>query len=164
MPAPAANCTARSSTASAPRAPSLTAAPRRRPAFGIAALKYLWNWDLSPVRVEMPGEEVVARFVVAGNAHSYGGGFQLTPRAELTDPDLDLCMFDAGKRWDYLRFAVAAVRGGHVDMPGVIYRKVRSARITSAAGRAAPVQLDGEVTGGLPLSLEAIPEGVRLLV
>lgn len=133
-------------------------------AFALAALRYIWQWDIRPVRVHMPDEEVVGRFVVVGNAHSYGGGFQLTPKAELTDPDLDLCIFDSENRMDYLRFALAAVRGWHREMPGVIYRKVRKARISSAAREDAPVQLDGEVTGGLPLCLEAIPQGVKLLV
>jgi YegS/Rv2252/BmrU family lipid kinase len=133
-------------------------------AFGLAALKYIWHWDLRPVRVQMQGEEVIARFVVAGNAHSYGGGFRLTPRAELTDPNLDLCIFDSESRTEYLRFAMASVAGWHPVMPGVTYRKVRNARIVSAAKEDAPVQLDGEVTGGLPLCLEAIPGGVKLLV
>lgn len=133
-------------------------------AFALAALKYMWQWDIRPVRVQMPGEEVVARFVVAGNAHSYGGGFRITPRADLSDPDLDLCMFDSEDRLEYVRFALAAVAGRHQDMPGVTYRKVKRAIIMSAAHDDAPVQLDGEVTSGLPLLLEAVPEGLNLLV
>lgn len=133
-------------------------------AFGVAAAKFVVDWDLAPVRVHMPGEEVVARFVVAGNARSYGGGFQLTPRANLTDPDLDLCIFESDFRGDYLRYAMAALMGFHREMPGVIYRKVKSARITSAARHEAPVQLDGEVTGRLPLALEAVPTAANLLV
>jgi len=133
-------------------------------AFGIAALKYIWNWDLQPVRVQLPGEEVVGRFVVAGNARSYGGGFKLTPAADLSDPDLDICIFQSGNRLEYLKYALAAVAGWHRGMENVVYRKVRAARIESAAGEDAPVQLDGEVTGGLPLQLEAIPEAVKLLV
>ncbi|HWI51988.1 MAG TPA: diacylglycerol kinase family protein [Symbiobacteriaceae bacterium] len=133
-------------------------------AFGIAALKYIWNWNLQPVRVELPGEEVVGNFVVAGNAHSYGGGFQLTPSADLSDPELDICIFTSEKRFEYLKFALAAVAGWHRGMENVVYRKVRAAKIHSAADESPPVQLDGEVTGGLPLQLVAIPEGVKLLV
>lgn len=133
-------------------------------AFAISALKFLWRWNLSPFRVHMPGEEVVARFMVAGNARSYGGGFRLTPRADLTDPELDLCIFSSESRFDYLKFSLAAIFGQHRAMPGVIYRKVKSAGITSAAREDAPVQLDGEVTGRLPLTLEAVPEALNLLV
>lgn len=133
-------------------------------AFGFAALKYFWRWDVQPVRVQLPGEEVVGRFVIAGNAHSYGGGFKMTPDADLTDPDLDLCIFQSENRLSYLKYALAAVAGWHQGMEGVVYRKVRAARITSASAADAPVQLDGEVTGGLPLQLEAIPEAVKLLV
>jgi diacylglycerol kinase (ATP) len=132
-------------------------------AFGISALQYIWNWALPPFRVALEnGEEFEARFLVAGNAHSYGGGFRLTPDAELTDPFLDLCIFSAGARFDYLKMAVAAAAGFHRKLPGVTYRKVRKAWV--AAATPVPVQLDGEVTGDLPLTLEAIPAGVRLLV
>jgi diacylglycerol kinase (ATP) len=134
-------------------------------AFALAALKYIWDWKLAPVRVLLEdGEEQVARFVVAGNAHSYGGGFRVTPLAELVDPDLDLCMFDAEARLSYLSFALAAVVGRHRSLPGVTYRKVRRAKILSAAQQTAPVQLDGEVIGSLPLCLESVPDGVKLLV
>jgi YegS/Rv2252/BmrU family lipid kinase len=134
-------------------------------AFGVAALKYFWRGEFQPVRVQFPGEEVVGRFVVAGNAHSYGGGFRLTPNADLTDPELDICVFNADNRMEFLKFALAAVAGWHQGMANVVYRKVRSARILSASeDEAAPVQLDGEVTGGLPLQLEAIPAAVNLLV
>lgn len=134
-------------------------------AFAIAALKFIREWNLLPVRVHLPGgEELLARFVVVGNAHSYGGGFRLTPGAELTDPHLDVCIIQSQDRLDYLNFALASVRGWHVHMPGVTYRKVGHLRITSAAAQDAPVQLDGEVTGGLPLTLEAIPGALKLLV
>jgi diacylglycerol kinase (ATP) len=134
-------------------------------AFAIAALKFIHEWNLLPVRVHLPGgEELIARFVVVGNAHSYGGGFQLTPSAALTDPHLDVCIIQSQDRLDYLNFALASVRGWHVHMPGVTYRKVGRLSITSAASQDAPVQLDGEVTGCLPLTLEAIPEAVKLLV
>lgn len=136
-------------------------------AFGVAALKYFWRGEFQPVRVQFPGEEVEGRFVVAGNAHSYGGGFKLTPNADLTDPELDVCVFNADNRLEFLKFALAAVAGWHQGMQNVVYRKVRSARILSATDDdldAAPVQLDGEVTGGLPLQLEAIPAAVNLLV
>lgn len=134
-------------------------------AFVISAMKFLWNWQLEPFRVHLPGEEdVLGRFVVAGNAHSYGGGLRLTPEADLSDPNLDLCIFTSESRSVYLAYAAAAFFGTHPALPGVIYRKVSRALITSAGRTDAPVQLDGEVTGVLPLALEAIPGGVSLLV
>jgi len=133
-------------------------------AFAVSALKFVWNWNLQPFRVQMNGAEVVGRFVVAGNGHSYGGGFQLTPLASLDDPELDICVFSSGSRLDYLKYATASIFGSHRQMPGVIYQKVRRVRITADGRAAVPVQLDGEVTGTLPLQLEAIPDGVKLLV
>lgn len=134
-------------------------------AFGLAALKFIWQWNLNPFWVHIPGDTpFVGRFLVAGNAHSYGGGFQLTPRAELTDPYLDLCIFTSGSRADYLNYTLAAILGLHREMPGVIYRKVTSCRIASASRQEVPIQLDGEVVGVLPVTLEALPRALKLLV
>lgn len=134
-------------------------------AFGVAAARFIWRWELAPFRVHLPEDNaIIGRFVVAGNAHSYGGGLQLTPRAELTDPYLDLCIFTSNARADYIRYALAAVLGLHREMPGVVYRKVKSVRITSAAQQDAPIQLDGELAGTLPVTLQAIPAALRLLV
>lgn len=134
-------------------------------AFGVAALKFMWQWQLRPFMAQVPDENpVIGRFLVAGNAHSYGGGFQLTPQAELTDPYIDLCIFTGDGRGAYLRYALAALVGWHRQMPGVVYRKVKAVEITNASRRKASYQLDGEVVGELPLKIEAIPEGVSLLV
>lgn len=133
-------------------------------AYGVAAMKVISEWALSPLRIKLADEEIIGRFVVAGNAHSYGGGFKVTPRADLRDPMLDLCIFTSDRRADYLPYAVAALRGQHQEMPGVIYRKVSQAVIENAAERPALVQLDGELAGEVPLVLEAMPEALRLLV
>jgi YegS/Rv2252/BmrU family lipid kinase len=130
-------------------------------AFGLSAMKFVRNWHLPPFLVELDRELMPARFVVAGNAHSYGGGFQITPQADLSEPCLDLCIFTQELRMDYLQIALAAVAGRHLRMAGVTYRKVRRVRIL---GDQVPVQLDGEVTGSLPLTLEAVPGSLKLLV
>lgn len=134
-------------------------------AFAVSALKVAYDWNLSPFRVHLPGgEEVVGRYVVAGNAASYGGGFQVTPRADLKDEYLDLCIFTSEKLIDYVIYATAALVGAHRELDGVIYRKVQRCQITQAGYQAANVQLDGEVSGELPLTLEAIPRSLKLLV
>lgn len=130
-------------------------------AFGLSAMKFVRNWNLPAFSVQLESEEIPARFVVAGNAHSYGGGFRLTPQADLSEPVLDLCIISREERMEYLPVAMAAVGGWHLGLSGVTYRKVRRARII---GDPVPVQLDGEVTGSLPLTLEAVEAGLNLLV
>lgn len=134
-------------------------------AFALAALQYVRQWRLDPFRVELPGgESFVGYFAVAGNGHSYGGGFRLTPEANLTDPNLDLCIFTTDQMVDYFRFSLAALAGAHRLLPGVIYRKVPEIRVTSLSDQRVPFQVDGEVVGNLPVTLTTVPGGVRLLV
>lgn len=134
-------------------------------AFALAALQYVRQWPMEPFHIELPdGETFAGYFAVAGNGHSYGGGFRLTPEANLKDPNLDLCIFTSDQRVDYFRFALAAWAGTHRKLPGVIYRKVPGLRITGPEGARIPFQVDGEVVGTLPLTLTTVPDGVRLLV
>ncbi|MGE5672920.1 MAG: diacylglycerol/lipid kinase family protein [Mycobacterium leprae] len=134
-------------------------------AFAVSAIRVIHEWNLPPLWVELEdGERIEGRFIVAGNAHSYGGGFQFTPRAKLEDPHLDLCIFESGAKVDYIKYVLAAPFGAHLMLDGVTYRKVRKARVMAGADHNVPVQLDGEVAGALPLTLESIPEGVKLLV
>lgn len=133
-------------------------------AFVVSALEFFRDWNLPCFRVELDDEQIDACFLVAGNAQSYGGGFRITPRADLSDPNLDLCIFTSDRRVDYLRFALGAAVGSHLQMEGVTYRKVSRARIISTSDEPAPIQLDGEVVGTLPLVLEAVPDAVNLLV
>ncbi len=134
-------------------------------AFFVAAMQFIWRWDLAPFLVHLEGEPPVeGRFVVAGNARSYGGGFQFTPDAALTDPCLDICIFTAETVGDYLAYVSAALVGLHRNMPGVIYRKVRTVSITAAGEHRPLTQVDGEVIGSLPVTLTAVPRALRLLV
>ncbi len=133
-------------------------------AFALSTMRYIYDWHIEPFRVLLDGEEVVGRFVVVGNARSYAGGLRVTPGASLTDPELDICVFSSASRLDYLTFALAALRGYHKGMTGVTYRKVKRCRIESAGEAAAPVQVDGEVIGTLPVTIEAVPDAVNLLV
>jgi diacylglycerol kinase (ATP) len=133
-------------------------------AFALSAIKFMMRWGLTPISVRVDGEDIEGRFVLAGNAHSYGGGFRLTPQADLSDPQIDLCIFQSGSRIQYLLYGFASLLGAHVKLPGVTYRKVRQALIAPGAGTGALMHLDGEVVGGMPVVIEAIPNALQLLV
>lgn len=104
--------------------------------------------------------ELDATMVAVGNGRSYGGGMQICPNADKTDGMLDLTVVGYGNRLRLVRMFPRVFKGTHVDLPEVQTfrsRKVvlRSEGITAYA--------DGDKVGPLPITIEAVPEALRIL-
>lgn len=91
-----------------------------------------------------------------GNGPRVGGGFVLTPGAELGDGIADLCLVGHVTTGRALQLLPRAIRGTHVAAPEVAVARAREVRI-EAAGRPLPVHGDGE-----PLSAGIAELTVRL--
>ena len=77
-----------------------------------------------------------------GNSGRTGGGNWLTPRADLSDGLLDLCVVKEMSRIDFVRLLPDLRAGRHLDHPAVIYRQVPRVEVT--AERELSVNADGE--------------------
>ncbi|MGD8586544.1 MAG: diacylglycerol kinase family lipid kinase [Chloroflexota bacterium] len=72
-----------------------------------------------------------------------GGGFRLTPDADLTDGLLDTCMVNPIGRPTLLRLLPEAMKGTHTDSPHVTMRRNRCIELVS--DMALPIHADGEI-------------------
>ncbi len=97
--------------------------------------------------------------VAACNTIFSGSGMRLAPRAKVDDGKIDVVILRDASRRQLLRMFTKVFDGSHVDMPCVEYYQVRSLSILSADRD--PLDLDGEIKGTVPMSLEVIPGGVR---
>jgi diacylglycerol kinase (ATP) len=113
------------------------------------------NVDL---RVEVDGAPLSLRgpvlFAAFANGAYYGGGMRIAPAAELDDGRLDLCLVGDLSRLEALRQLPGLYRGAHVGHPRVAFHRFRHLRL---AGGDAPVHLDGEPAGTLPIEVEVEP-------
>jgi diacylglycerol kinase (ATP) len=130
-------------------------------ATGVTALR----WRNRPMHVVVDGEayDLVAQQVVVANCQYYGGGMRIAPRAEPGDGWFDVLLVGDMSLVDNLRFAGPMRRGAHLDRPmaKLLYRRARRVEISSP--RPALVDLDGELPGVLPATLELLPGALRLL-
>ncbi|MEP7274470.1 MAG: diacylglycerol kinase family protein [Acidobacteriota bacterium] len=131
-------------------------------AFWISALNYLARLPLTPFSLGMGREHYEATFACIGNAASYGGWFTLTPEANLEENKLDVCLFNSRNRTGLLRDAIRGVSGSHRKTPNVVYRKASVAFANTNDD--APVQLDGEFVGTLPMLFASIPDALSIVV
>jgi diacylglycerol kinase family enzyme len=111
------------------------------------------------------GPELVpirCRFAFVFNLPKYGLGLQIAPAADGADGALDLCAFERGGLFTGLRYVAAVVLGVHQRLKEFTGWRGQQLRIESDA----PVsyELDGDVGGVLPLTIEVVPRRLRLLV
>jgi diacylglycerol kinase (ATP) len=114
--------------------------------------------ELISDELNFAGDVILA---VVGNNASYGGGFRLTPRAQLDDGLLDVCIVPAMSKAELLRWVPRAYRGEHLAHPRITYFQTR--KVTLKSSSRLELFGDGEFLQELPATIEALPGAVRLL-
>ena len=102
--------------------------------------------------------EQTCLFAAVANGPYYGGGMRICPAARLGDGLLDVCLVGDIGRLGALREIPGIYRGAHVRNPNVSFFTVSSLEIEGSA----PVHLDGEPFGRLPVRFEAVPAALRI--
>lgn len=130
-------------------------------AFWYSGLGHLAHWQPTPFTVEVGGRTFRATFAAIGNAAHYGGNLAITPRAHLSEPEFEVCVVDSRSRLRFLYLLSHAVRPAGVaeDMRGVQFIRASRARVTGDV----PVQIDGELTGQLPMTFEIAPSSIEII-
>ena len=130
-------------------------------AFWVSGLSHLATWNPREFKLEVDGETYNATFAAIGKAARYGGDLMITPRARLDDPTFEICIIETFSRVQYLKLLSYAMREGMPhDKNGVRFIRTASVRALGDA----PVQVDGEVIGHLPMRFEISPHSMDVIV
>lgn len=111
---------------------------------------------------EANGTKRTGCFVLVGNGRFYGGPLVLFRDALLDDGLLDVVVFKNQSHWDVMRYVHAILFQAHPELPDVEYFQSESIRVESAGN--VPVELDGEITGFVPVEFKIAPNRLRVLV
>jgi YegS/Rv2252/BmrU family lipid kinase len=129
-------------------------------AFWYAGLGHLAYWQPEPFHLEAEGQTFPATFAAIGKAAHYGGNLSITPRARLDQPEFEICLINSLSRWRYLYLLPRVIRGGvKSNLPDVRFLRTKRAR----ADGSAPVQVDGELIGHLPMTFEIVPHPIEIV-
>ncbi|MDX1440279.1 MAG: diacylglycerol kinase family lipid kinase [Rubricoccaceae bacterium] len=143
-------------------------------AYVAAVVETLGKWRQSGASVEVhaSGEDSFEldrlihndRFflVEIDNGFSVGGGFLLTPDAEINDGLLDVCFVEHVPVRRVLRIMPKTFTGNHINEPEV--RIFRTRHITIRSSEGLPVQADGEIVSTSAVYLDATILPVALTV
>ena len=134
-------------------------------AFAVQGLATYLTKDEPLIRVTCPERTVEGYFAVFGNSSNYGGGFGITPLADMRDGLLDVCVLTDKSLLSTVWYWTAALINAHIKHPKVEYFRTEAAEIaTVEEGKKVLVQTDGEVAGSLPLTCRIVPHALRVVV
>lgn len=123
-----------------------------------AALKSIFQYDHPIVEWEADGARQSDKVLLinAGNGRCSGGGFYLTPDAEINDGRLDVCVIRSLTKRGILMKLPKTFSGAHRDLEDV--RLFRTTDLQIRSSNDLPIHADGEV-----ISLKAHEVRIRIL-
>ncbi len=110
--------------------------------------------------VRADGREMRAGFALASRVRNYGGDLEIARGASLLSDCFELVVFEGDRAARYLRYLAAVAAGGLEDVRGATVLRTRRVEIDGTP----PLQVDGEVVGGAPATVEIVPDAVTLLM
>jgi len=131
----------------------------------VAILKTLADYSVPHLKIEFPDQVVEQKstMTVAAIGKCFGGGFWITPNAEVDDGLLDVMIADGLGRIGILSLLPKVMKGTHVGDPRVKF--FRAPRIVIASPDPLAVEADGEIpwTDAHRLEIEALPKRMRVI-
>jgi diacylglycerol kinase (ATP) len=137
--------------------------PQGKMRYNLAILRELPLFRAIPYVVTVDGvrHETRAMLVAVGNGPSYGGGMRVLPGASFDDGELDVLVVHDISTTEFLRVFPKVFRGAHTTHPAV---EVLRGRHVSLEADGIVAYADGERFAPLPLSVEAVPGALTVLV
>ena len=137
--------------------------PRGQMRYNLATLAELRTFEPIPYVLELDGrtERFDAMMVAVGNGPSFGGGLRITEGALLDDGLLDVVVIRPMSKTALVRTYPKLFKGTHIHHPE--YRHY-PARTVTVAAPGVVAYADGERIGALPLTVEVVPQALRVLV
>lgn len=129
----------------------------------LSILKNILSYSEKPCAIEMPGETISQDcfMISVANGRRYGGGFNVTPQASLTDELLDVNIVGHISPLKRIKYLPVIERGEHLELSFIQYRHVKKIRIS------APVKLhahlDGEYLYDNVFEIEVLPKRFSFL-
>jgi len=116
------------------------------------------------IEVEADGERRRGALCMVFNLPRYGLGFGICPCATGDDGLLDYIVFERPGTAALASYAVAVKLGRHLRRSDVFTAKARTIRLTCPDSDPAPLEIDGEAAGFLPVEISAMPGALQVVV
>lgn len=137
---------------------------KSRGGYVLAALQSLVAFKPMEMSVKTAQREIrrPAFFVAVGNAHRYGGGMKVAPRALPDDGLLDICVVSKLNKLKLLCWVPTIFFGGHLRLKQVEYFQAELVRIETE--RELELYADGDFACKTPVEIGVVRRALRVIV
>jgi diacylglycerol kinase (ATP) len=132
-------------------------------AYWVAA-QTLARGPLDEFTVHAGGRIHRASFALLSKVRNYGGDFHIAQRVNLLDDTFEVVLFAGRNPLRYVKYLAGAALGRVNGMRGVTILRDSRISLEAPAGRRVYLQVDGELAGSLPATVEILPDALTLLV
>jgi len=124
----------------------------------ISIIKHLWSYKEQPGIINAGEERMHGKYflISVANGQRYGGGFQVAPKASMSDGLLDLNVVKEIAPIKRLWYLPVIEKGRHLDLPFVVYRHVTDIYISFE--KIQPAHMDGEYFEAKEFKIEILPK------
>lgn len=125
----------------------------------------LFHFTGAPVRFELDGQPLESPrmlLMAVGIARYFGGGMKILPHAEIDDGLFEIVWGEDLSRLELIGLVGKIFSGGHEGHPKV--RFARGRRIVAFSDRPVAVQMDGDLIGQLPITMELLPGALDVIL
>lgn len=132
-------------------------------AYYVAGFSHLFS-ALQEFEVVVDGRSYQASFALISRVRNYGGDLEIARGASLLSRDFEIVLFRGTNSFRYLPYLVGvAFRSAH-RMNGCTVVHGCSVSCTPPEGSKVFAQVDGELAGSLPMSVDIVPDALTLLI
>jgi YegS/Rv2252/BmrU family lipid kinase len=131
-------------------------------AYWVAGFQQWARYHFKPFELLIRGERFRGTFAVISRSRNYAASFRLTPEASLFSHHFEVCLFESLSRLRYLYYLQRATFRRHLSLPDVKMLKARTIDVIGSEDTL--VQVDGELTGGLPQNFTLEEKALSLVV
>lgn len=132
--------------------------------FFVGVMRTLWTYKAPWFEIDVDGQTFAqhSMSVIVANAEYFGGGIHVAPRARLNDGLLDVFVIENVSIVQATMNLRALYTGRVYDKPHLL-RPFQAKRLTLWSPERVLVNLDGEIPGTLPATVEVVPGALRLM-
>lgn len=131
----------------------------------LPTIKTVFQYTFPPIKITVDGKVVseTSQYAIVGNCRYSAGVLPATPKAEIDDGLLDVCLMHKLNPFKLLWLLLMIWTPGFTKRKDVVYVQGTNVRFEAASEERVPLQVDGDPGGEVPAEFTIEPKAIRVV-